>query len=83
MYLCVVLDNLLQCVEILSVLIICLMLAALGIKKNSMYTFSIKVVVGVNISYVETHKCHLIRQLLTVTLPHPLYLLPNFFVCHI
>ena len=47
-----------------------------------MHAFGITVVVGMNISYVETLECHLISQLLTVTLPHPLYLLPDFFVCH-
>ena len=46
MYLFVVLNNLFQCVVIRSVLIICLMLAALGIEEYCMHAFGIKVVVG-------------------------------------
>ncbi len=83
MYLFVVLNNIFQCIVIRSVLIICLMLEALGIEEYCMHAFGIKVVVGVNISYVETLECHLISQQLTVTLPQPFYLLPNVFVSHI
>ena len=58
------------------------MLAVLWIEEYCMHAFGIKVVVRMNISNVEILECHLISQLLTVTLPHPLYLLPDFFVCH-
>lgn len=46
------------------------------------FTTPITSVVRMNISYNKSLVRHLISQLLTVTLPHPLYLLPNFFVCH-
>ena len=46
------------------------------------FTTSITSVVRMNISYNKSLVRHLISQLLTVTLPHSLYLLPDFFVCH-